>query len=124
MKKLVLGFVFCAIFIFGANVKAETVVSYNIAGHPVRISHGAGPAVLYTTYQNRLRSNYDYRPSRPARRHVRNNNFPRGMNPRMGGNHPNNMVAQNKPQEISRFDRNYTPRRQTSYTKRGITYYN
>ena len=124
MKKFAFGLVICVLLFFSGSAKADTFVNYNWTGHPVSISRGAGPAIPYATYQSRVRSGYYQGMHNPRYNHRRRHrNFYGNMNPHLG-EPQGNVMAQSKEPELSRFDKNYTPRRQTSYTVDGITYYN
>ena len=136
MKKLVVMIITGFVLMFGASAFAETCVNYNSAGRPVSISFGSGPSISYATYSNNLMRNGYANTGAYYRRHPHmgyrgtyRNQMGMGGIP-YGGYRPQNAakeigaVKSSPSASISRFDRRYTPKSRTSYTRNGITYYN
>ncbi|MBR1425719.1 hypothetical protein IJ579_09190 [bacterium] len=138
MKKFLL---LLGIVVFtGLGANASTIITYQNTGVPIYVQHGAGPRMSTQTLElSRMNRGYGYRSNNFARPYSGNNfarnHFaqPRGNRPPMPpvggqmliGNVPaTNVNIVNVNNSNSRFNKNFQPRTQKSYTRGGMIYYN
>lgn len=122
MKK-VLAILFIMLLTCDGVLARSVMVKFNNAGVRTSITHGAGSVNRFGrnaafTPRNRVLAGQRLRARRYDRAMINalNNMGQRTIN-------INNNVASSASQ-VSRFDRNYTVQKQTSYTRGGVTYYN